>query len=135
MECICDSSQNKELCWVEGERGIRVSIYSGRLQSNKIICMRLPGAYTVSQIINLISASSLTHVIVDDAERIGVQVSKELSPNDLGVLAHQIQIPQIVLLREKLMPVGETGRLVPLVRSRGNVAHNVDLERYGRSRK
>lgn len=85
--------------------------------------------------IHLISASSLTHVIVDDAERIGVQVSKELSPNDLGVLAHQIQIPQIVLLREELMPVGETGRLVPLVRSRGNVAHNVDLERYGRSRK
>lgn len=55
-----------------------------------------------------------------------MQMPEELAQNDVRVLAHQPQIPQIVLLREGGVPVWQTRRL-SLVGAGRNVTDDVNL--------
>lgn len=68
----------------------------------------------------------LTVFVVDDAKRIGMQMPEKLAQNYARVLAHQPQIPQIVLLREGGVTVWQTRRL-SLVGAGRNVTHDVNL--------
>lgn len=62
-----------------------------------------------------------TNVTVDYSKCIGMPVTEELSANNVGELAHQLQVPIIVLFPQS------SGPRFPIVDPRWSVAHDVDL--------